>query len=431
MINKESLLNVYLGENIIAKLILQNDELNWQYTPKWLTSGYAISPHLPLSDNIPSINVRRFLQNLTPEGHGLEDLLTNFQLSRSNLFGLMLVLGMDIPGALIMLPNDKVLPEQSHFRPITAEEIETRLEERNEISLTIWDGKPRLSVAGIQDKINVFVNEQNKIGFAEGKLCSTYLLKFEKQKLSHLVLNEYVTMQLARHCGLAVADVQLLRYGQYPALLVKRFDREMISSNEVKRFHIIDGCQALNLPPEYKYERNFGSNRDVAHIRDGASLPKLFEFANQCFNPIVTKQNILDWVLFNLLVFNYDAHGKNISFFVTADGITLAPFYDLVNIKMYHDFEHEMAMALGDEFDSNFVNAYQLADFADTCQLPRALVAKRLKFLIDKLSPALNLEISQIINTEEKNYLHQYKAMIVNHSAYLYKEADEIVAMRL
>ncbi len=123
-------------------------------------------------------------------------------------------------------------------------------------------------------------------------------------------------MQLARECGIQVPNIQLKRYGKYPALLVERFDRKLTENNEVLRRHVIDGCQALNLPPEYKYERNYGSGRDVKHIRDGVSLAKLFNFANRCINPVETKAKILDWVLFNLLIFNYDAHGKNISFFI-------------------------------------------------------------------------------------------------------------------
>lgn len=121
-------------------------------------------------------------------------------------------------------------------------------------------------------------------------------------------------MQLAERCALSVANVQMLHFGQHSALLVERFDRKLVTTNTVKRRHLIDGCQALNLPPEYKYEQNFGNGRDVAHIRDGVSLPKLFDFANQCMNPAKTKQQILDWVLFNVLIFNCDAHGKNISF---------------------------------------------------------------------------------------------------------------------
>lgn len=60
--------------------------------------------------------------------------------------------------------------------------------------------KPRLSVAAVQDKINVVLNEESRLGFGEGNLCSTHIIKFEKKKLAHLVLNEYITMPLAHQC---------------------------------------------------------------------------------------------------------------------------------------------------------------------------------------------------------------------------------------
>lgn len=274
------------------------------------------------------------------------------------------------------------------------------------------------SVAGVQDKINVVLNKEEQLGFGEGSLCSTHILKFEKQKLSYLVLNEYPSMQLAKRCALNVANVQMKRFGQHSALLVERFDRKMITTNKVKRRHLIDGCQALNLPPEYKYEQNFGNSRDVANIRDGVSLPKLFDFANQCINPAKTKQQILDWVLFNILIFNCDAHGKNLSFFVGANGISLAPFYDLVNIKMYPEFEE------------NNINAYQLADFADICQLPRLLVAKHLKYLIGKLIVALQEEISLIlISDKEAKYLKKYQEIVIKRCKHLLEQSELIHSM--
>ena len=430
MSGNEHNLNVYLGKNIIAKLTLMNDQLHWHYSQEWQKSGYAISPHLPLQGDIPTLNVQRFLRNLLPEGHGFDELVSSFHLSRYNTFGLIQALGMDTPGSLIMLSPRQTLPQIPSFRIITDEELAQRLDTRDEFSLIIWDGKPRLSVAGVQDKINVVLDNEGRLGFGEGSLCSTHILKFEKQKLSHLVINELITMQLAKRCGLNVANVNLLRLGKHPALLIERFDRRFISMAEVNRRHIIDGCQALNLPPDYKYERNFGSGRDVAHIRDGASLIKLFDFANQCSNPALTKQQMIDWVLFNILVFNYDAHGKNISFFVGPNGLELTPFYDLVNIKMYPDFEHEMAMGLGDEFDGNTIHAYQLADFADSCQLPRPMLAKRLNYLIKKLMSALDNEIKQVdCNDEERNYLQQYQSMVYSRCKDLLGESDGIISI--
>ena len=432
MIGDKQVLDIYLGESPIANITLIEDQLHWSYHEDWQKTGYAISPHLPLHEDIPPLNVQRFLRNLLPEGNPLEVLVNSFHLSKYNTFGLIRALGLDTPGSLVILPSNQAIPNQANFRLIANEELEQRLNHRDLYSLIVWDGKPRLSVAGVQDKINVVLNKEGQLGFGEGSLCSTHILKFETQKLSYLVLNEYLSMQLAKRCELSVANVQMKRFGQHPALLVERFDRKLIITNVVKRRHLIDGCQALNLPPEYKYEQNFGSSRDVAHIRDGVSLPKLFDFANQCINPAKTKQQIFDWVLFNILIFNCDAHGKNISFFVGANGISLAPFYDLVNIKMYPEFEHELAMALGDEFDEDNINAYQLADFADSCQLPRSLVVKRLKYLIGKLTLALQEEAQLIlVDDEEEAYLKRYQENVIKRCKHLLVQCDQITAMKL
>lgn len=433
MTGHEDVLNIYLGGIIIARLSLQQDQLFLQYTEDWQQSGYAISPHIPLSDEIPTANIQRYLRNLFPEGEVLETLLTHLRLSRANTFGMLRTLGIDTSGSLLFLSSDQSLPTSSSLRIITSAEIEQRLDQRDEYSLIFWDGKPRLSMAGVQDKINVTINPVNQMGFGEGTLISTHLLKFEKQKLSHLVINEYVTIQLAKYCGIQVANVKLLRFGKYPALLIERFDRKLTAQDKVLRRHVIDGCQALNLPPEYKYEKNFGSGRDVAHIRDGASLMTLFDFANHCMNPAETKSKMLDWVLFNLLTCNYDAHGKNISFFVGKQGMSLTPFYDLVNIKMYPQFENEMAMAIGDEFNGDTIKAYQLADFAESCKMSRAYVARQLKLVASTLLSALNTNIvfDAAINDEEKRYLEQYQKILKKRCEDLRKQADEMMSVKL
>jgi len=431
MTGDEQSLAVYLGEEQIAKIRLEADQLYWHYDERWQETGYAVSPHLPLQGSIAPLNVQRFLRNLLPEGHPLDVLVSSFHLSKYNTFGLIRALGLDTPGSLVILPPEQTMPEEATFRLIEPEELRQRLNDRDLYGLIMWDGKPRLSVAGVQDKINVVLNQRGQLGFGEGHLCSTHILKFETQKLSHLVLNEYLSMQLAKHCELPVAKVQFERFGEHPALLVERFDRKWVSPNLVKRRQIIDGCQALNLPPEYKYEQNFGNGRDVAHIRDGVSLPMLFDFANQCINPAKTKQQILDWVLFNILIFNCDAHGKNISFFVGSHGMTLAPFYDLVNIKMYPEFEHGLAMALGDEFEGQHINAYQLADFSESCQLPRSLVTKRLKLLIAKLRLALLEELRFELLGDEAAYIEQYRAMVSQRCDHLLTQADLISNMTL
>lgn len=373
MTGYEHRLRVCLGEQPIGFLLADaQGQLTLAYTPTWQASGFAISPHLPLTNTANHQVVQRFLRNLLPEGQGFDILLENYQLSRANTFGIIRALGTDTPGALQFLPETLEPIQPARLRPILPAELLERLDNQPARNLIVWDGRPRLSVAGVQHKINVLADAQGGLAFGEGSLCSTHILKFEPANQNHVVLNEYLLMQLAQSIGLPVAVVELRRFGQHRALLVTRFDRKR-QGDTVLRRHLLDGCQALDLPPEYKYERNFGNSPDVAAIRDGASLPRLFTFCAHCRSPALARKYVLDWVLFNLIISNWDAHGKNISFFVGKNGIEPAPCYDLVNIAVYPEYQQELAMALGDDFDTR-VSAFQLADFAASCGLSRSLV---------------------------------------------------------
>ncbi len=413
-------LNLYIDKKVVATLMHSDKGLLLQYCTEWQKTGFALSPHLPLNNNIPEKNVENFLRNLLPEGYGFDELVRNFHISKSNTFALIRALGRDISGAIMAVDSDQRLPETPSFRPLKIDELEQRLNHRDEMSLIMWDEKPRLSSAGIQDKINIMLTPENEMGFGEGSLASTHILKFERKGQSHLVLNEYISMRLAELCGLITARTRLIRIGKHLGLLVDRFDRKLITLEEVKRRHLIDGCQALNLPPEYKYERIYGDARDVAHIRDGASLEKLFEFAKTCENPAITILRLLDWVLFNILIFNSDAHGKNLSFFMSSQGIELAPFYDLVNIKMFPNFNHKMAMAVGDEFELDKISFSELVDFADSCNLKSTLIVKQLKFMASQLIWALDqYQTNIILNDEEHQYSLEYKAIVLQRCKHL------------
>lgn len=432
MNNNENCLDIFLGQEKIAELQANSTQLVWNYTNTWQDHGYPISPHLPFSQNIEPTNTQIFLRNMLPEGRAFDDLITYSHVSRGNTFALIRILGADTSGALILLPTGSSLPESGHIRMITPEELQERLDKREHFNLQIWDDKPRLSLAGVQDKLNVIVDKYHLLGFGEGKLCSTHLLKFETHKLAHLVLNEFVTMSLAQSCDMEVAKVEMMRFGKNPALLVKRFDREFQSNENVIRRQVIDGCQALNLPPEYKYERNLGSGRDVAHIKNGASFAKLFKFSEQCNNPALVKMKIIDWAFFNILVFNCDAHGKNISFFINQNGIFLAPFYDLVNIKMYDHFNQEIAMAIGDEFDADNINAYQIIEFAEMCNVPRSFISNRLQIMANKILANIEFIInSNGSNAEEQEYLNKYQNLVINRCKYFLGKITDIKTLNV
>ncbi len=383
-------LAVYIDQTRLGSITFdgENDNYNLVYDPGWLEeSGFSISPHLEPGD-CKSESVKRFLANLLPEGKWLEELSIDRQISKSNIFGLIAAIGVETTGALTFRQNgenDEETP--TTFRPVSREELRDRLAKRQQLSIANWDGTPRLSVAGVQDKLPVLIRPDGEMGFGEGNLASTHILKFGSKPDMRLVVNEFICMKLAHIAKLPVAQVSLARYAE-PVLIVERFDR-LWASDQVERLHLIDGCQILDLPPTYKHERPFGKSGEGAKIRTGANLPNLFAVCRLCRIPALAIRDLLNWVLFQLLIGNSDAHGKNISFYVGRDGIDVAPAYDLVSVEIYGDqYERDMAMAVGDTFAFNEIYAYQLADMCEECGLPQRQVATVLSGLCTSLIKA-------------------------------------------
>lgn len=380
------------------------DQYSLTYDQNWLDNGgYSISPHLP-PKAAPSEALKRFLANLLPEGRWLDELSLTQQISKANIFGLISAIGAETTGALTFqhrtLPTEQL---QTSFREIPIHELTERISQRTDRSIAFWDNKPRLSVAGVQDKLPVLIMPDGTIGFGEGALASTHILKFGTKPDLHLVINEYICMELARRIKLPVAAVQLLRFNE-PVLAVQRFDRQWTPQGAIDRLHLIDGCQMLDLPPIYKYERPFEKGGHAAVIRSGASLPMLFDACQRCRVPAAALRDLLQWVLFNLLIGNSDAHAKNISWFVGPNGIRIAPAYDLLCLDSYAgQYDRDLALAVGDTFDPEAVQPFQLAEMCEACKLPQRQVARTLATLCRNMLQQLdNFALTAELTNDEQ-----------------------------
>lgn len=387
------------------------------YDEAWKQEGFAISPHIPLNKAPEPYAIERFLKNLLPEGEGLEKLSTFMSISKGNVFGLVRSIGLDASGALVFgLPEEDPKPL---FREITEEELSDRISQMATRSIVVWDGKVRLSVAGVQAKLPVMMKE-GAIGLGDGAYASTHILKFEKNPDTYAVLNEFFCMRLAKAVGLDVAEVELKRFGKHTALLVTRFDR-IFKDGKVIRSHVIDGCQLLDLAPSDKYEHNHGSAADVRHMRDGASFPKLFAQSNPFESKVQASMFMLRWAIFTLLISNADAHGKNISFFVDKHGISPAPLYDMLSVAMYvsideennpREINQELAMAFGDEFEVESVKAYDLIDFAKESGISDKLVSVQAKRLCDSVEKLLPFDTGAALSADEKRFIDKLEKLI-------------------
>jgi serine/threonine-protein kinase HipA len=432
---------IYLAEQRIGTLALDKSTnlVKLEYESSWQETGYPLSPALTL-DNAHSRDVAyNYIDNALPEGEARKLLADHLGVSERHVYSQVRAIGNDLAGAVTFKANEdrtEVSSEanEPQFRVIEADELTKRLASKEDIGLLTWDDKPRLSVAGVQDKLNVLINEEGQIGFGDGTLCSTHILKFEKHNCPNLVLNEYFCMKLSKAVELPTAEVAFTRFEQYPTLIVKRFDRKYAPEQfKVFRRHVIDGCQALNLPRDYKYERNLGDGRDVQHIRDGASLPRLFELAKTMASPVESLQWLINWQLFNLMISNYDSHGKNVSLFFDKRNNRFTPAYDLVNVAMFEQFKHVLAMAMGDEFDPDSINAYQIADFAETCGLNKKLLSRQLCNLADKVIAILTQQsfIEKItqephFTEEDRHYMAEVQAHILARTQHLKSQAPDI-----
>lgn len=367
------------------------------YSPEWLRKGFALSPHLPLFGEVDSESLSKFLENLLPEEDALRTLARALKTTSGNVFGLIAAIGKDATGAFSFSTGDA--KTETSFRAISIEELTSRVLKRAETPISLWDGKPRLSLAGVQEKLGVAVMGE-EYGFGEGELASTHILKFSK-KDQHLVLNEFFCMTLAKKVGLNAANVELVRLGER-VLRVERFDRKWKTPEHVSRLHVIDGCQALNIPPTFKYQRivSVGPNKD--DYLGPVNARSFSDFCNQCRVPAKARLQVLQWILFNLLIGNTDSHGKNISYFVSDKGYELAPFYDLLNVKVYEEFNHDLAFKIGDTFSLEEVKAYQLLELSQEMGILPRLVATQLKKLCKEILKHIeHIEFDDLTDSEK------------------------------
>jgi serine/threonine-protein kinase HipA len=423
-------LGLYIGQQHVATVHFEYTRIHrFEYTPQWQQEGFALSPHLPLHAPITEKAANLFLRNMFPEGNVFDKALQYLAISRDNHFAILGKLGLEAPGALALAQSIEQLQLPAQFEALDLDELAKRLN-NNDRNLAVWNGKVRLSAAGVQDKLNVMQHPTHGLGFADGAWASTHLLKFESKNAPCLVINELATLALAQAAGLNVNKAQTIRIGQHSALLVERFDRRFNHNHtQVQRRHTIDGCQLLNRDAMQKYERPLAHGKHTRDIRDGVSLPEVFSTQQWAKQPATHTLQLLDWTIFNLLTGNADCHAKNLSFFVDAQGIELSPFYDLVNVMLF-DFAHDWAMGLGDEFldDGALPSTYDLACFAHACGLQGSMVSKRFEKQIEALHTQaegllLNLPCH---NQQEEQHLQQYLQVLRTRLAHFEKHSRAI-----
>ena len=170
-----------------------------------------------------------------------------------------------------------------------------------------------------------------------GNTPSTHIIKPEPERFPGLVATEMLCMRLAKAVGLSVPPVTIRSVGNKPCIVVQRYDRLVGADGKIERVHQEDFCQALGFPPERKYQQEGGPLlRDcIAMLREWSTVAAL------------DIRDFLDGLIFNVLIGNADAHGKNYSMLYRNGERRLAPFYDLVCTLAWPELSKTPAMKIG------------------------------------------------------------------------------------
>lgn len=370
------------------------------YSPEWVENGFRLSRNCYLQEEPfepGETEIVSFFVNLLPEADQLERMATSARLSRGDVFGLLREYGGDCAGAFSILPGEATPSSQTGYQSLDDDELRELIEMRGVVPRKDEDdeARPRLSLAGAQAKSPVFISEDGVISLPRGTSPSSHILKFASANYPGLLVNELFMLRLARNIGLNTVDASLQWLDdEHPYLAVQRYDR-FWQGGELLRLHQQDLCQAQDLRDWEKYENN----------KDPAISPVSFASCLQAVrdittSPLADSDQLLDWQLFNVLTGNADSHAKNASLVQVShrdDLWHLAPFYDLVCVRLYADLNHGLALGVGQCYDPFAIREEHIVKFARDINMNARHVKERFVELADVIEGVVEPTIGEVI----------------------------------
>jgi len=328
---------VHLAGVPAGRLILKdNGNLQFRYDADY--AGPPLSWALPVQlEAHPHAVCRAVFGGLLPEGIGREAIARGLGLSPGNDYALLEGLGGDCAGAITLLPPGFKQNAISMTHEIDADDLDRIVDELPQRPLAANPrAGTRLSLAGAQPKVPVIIEDGQMALPLSAGAPTTHIVKPEPDAFPGLVDNEAFCMELARRVGLTTASASKHRTRSgTPYLLVERYDRDL-TSDPIRRLHQEDFCQALGHPSDRKYEVEGGPSvsQSISLLREASAapardIPRLWQA-----------------LVFNWLIGNCDAHGKNFSLLYDSGSPTLAPLYDLVSTTAYSELTRRLAMGI-------------------------------------------------------------------------------------
>ena len=342
------------GEKVGSLSFSSTGRMQLLYDPSWLASENSrpLSLSLPLGQHpLAGTAVEYFFDNLLPDNDAIRRRIqARFGAASDRCFDLLWHIGRDCVGALQLLPETEE-PQgvmDISAEPLTDAEIAETLRNYQTMPLGMQkDSDFRISLAGAQEK-TALLRLGNRWCRPHSATPTTHILKLPigqtpRIDLSDSVENEWLCHRFLKEYGIPVATADICFFDDMKTLVVERFDRRWSKDGtRIIRLPMEDMCQALGVPPVFKYEEDGGPGiRGIMDLLIGsenaAADRRLF-----------MKTQLLFWLLGAI-----DGHAKNFSIYLLPRGAyRLTPLYDVMSAwpivarKELHQKQMKMAMSV-------------------------------------------------------------------------------------
>lgn len=385
-------MQIFFESRKVAELVPSDVGPSLIYDPEWLSlpGAFPVSTRMPLREVSygPAI-VLPWIVNLLPEEDNLEAIVRLTGVAKADALGVLAEIGRDTSGALSFAERGT---PRMHYRAVeTTDELESIINELPNKPFLAGDEGVSMSLAGVQTKIGVHIDDQGQICIPINGSPSTWILKPDTDRLWGSVYNEAFCMRLALNSGLNAPVIRIGRAVTRTFILIERYDR--VREGEVwRRIHQEDMCQALGHFPSTKYEYNKAGRRgphlrDIVEVlRDQSGLPAVLSF--------------LRYAIFNILVCNTDAHAKNYSILIRSDGVVLTPIYDVLCAAVWPKVTKYLAISIATKRDGNHLMGRHWQREALLCSLGAPALIRLVTTFCSDVEKQLDRTFDEIVGMD-------------------------------
>jgi len=236
---------------------------------------------------------------------------------------------------LLALQGNKGIGHLSYFSAIKRKET-AQLQLKD---ILTWQGKDSIFallldkyylnglVSGVQPKVLINANNNTDKPMEKSVFYQNdFIVKTFDEEFPLLTVNEYVCMEAARACKLKPAQCWVSN--DFNTFITERFDDTKNKTLAVEDFTVLMG--------------KVGNDKYMSSYESVLKATRLFT------NSQVEIERMYEYIVFNCLIGNGDAHLKNfaIQYNIARTNIELTPPYDITHTIIYDTVDNKMALKM-------------------------------------------------------------------------------------